>query len=66
MLSLCLLSTSCKKDSQAPAGDPSTSGNVRTPKTEAAYELVWSDEFDGTSLNTSKWNYENGNLGVNN
>jgi len=28
--------------------------------------LVWSDEFDGTSLNTSIWNYETGNLGVNN
>jgi beta-glucanase (GH16 family) len=29
-------------------------------------ELMWSDEFNGTSLNTSIWNYEIGNLGVNN
>jgi beta-glucanase (GH16 family) len=29
-------------------------------------DLVWSDEFDGTSLNTNIWNYETGNLGVNN
>lgn len=28
--------------------------------------LLWSDEFDGTALNTNIWNYETGNLGVNN
>ncbi|MDR0791681.1 MAG: glycoside hydrolase family 16 protein [Chitinophagaceae bacterium] len=28
--------------------------------------LVWSDEFNGTSLNTSIWNYDLGNLNVNN
>lgn len=37
---------------------------------EAASEpgttLVWSDEFDSTALNTNIWNYETGNLGVNN
>lgn len=35
----------------------------KTEKVEAAssYELVWSDEFDGTSLSTSTWNYEIGN-----
>lgn len=26
----------------------------------AAYELVWSDEFDGSSLNTNNWNFETG------
>lgn len=25
------------------------------------WDLVWSDEFDGTSLNTNTWNYEIGN-----
>jgi beta-glucanase (GH16 family) len=29
----------------------------------AAYNLVWSDEFDGTSLNTSNWAYEVGGGG---
>lgn len=29
-----------------------------------SYELVWSDEFDGTSVNTDNWNFETGN-GVN-
>lgn len=28
--------------------------------------IVWSDEFDSTALNTKIWNYETGNLGVNN
>jgi len=26
-----------------------------------AYQLVWSDEFDGTTLNTSNWSYDIGN-----
>ena len=31
------------------------------------YKLVWSDEFDGTTLNTKVWNVEsNGNGGGNN
>jgi len=29
-------------------------------------DLVWSDEFNGTSLDDKTWNYEIGNLGVNN
>ena len=28
--------------------------------------LLWSDEFNGTSLNTTNWNYNTGNPGVNN
>lgn len=28
--------------------------------------VVWSDEFNGTKLDTSIWNYERGNLNVNN
>lgn len=31
-----------------------------TPLSYAGYSLVWNDEFDGTSLNTSDWNYEIG------
>ncbi|TZF86005.1 glycoside hydrolase family 16 protein (plasmid) [Pedobacter sp. BS3] len=27
---------------------------------EKKYELIWSDEFDGTKLDTDKWNYETG------
>lgn len=28
---------------------------------ERTYELVWSDEFEGTELNTENWTYETGN-----
>lgn len=31
----------------------------------ASYQLIWSDEFDGSSVNTSKWSFETG-PGVNN
>ena len=30
---------------------------------QAAYNLVWSDEFNGTSVDTSKWVFETGNNG---
>jgi len=31
-----------------------------TPESYTGYELVWGDEFDGSSLNTDDWNYEIG------
>ena len=31
-----------------------------TPNTYAGMSLVWSDEFNGTTLNTSDWNYDVG------
>ncbi|SDF74509.1 family 16 glycosylhydrolase [Chitinophaga filiformis] len=70
LLSLLLLATavtSCTKENQA-GQTPKLSANDKTVGAVAAksYQLVWSDEFDGTSLNTNKWGYENGNLGVNN
>ncbi len=39
----------------------SVSAALTTEEADAAsYQLVWSDEFDGNSLDTSKWNYEIG------
>lgn len=32
-------------------------------RTDLPYQLVWSDEFDGTSLDLSKWSYEYGGYG---
>src|SRR5471030_2353125 len=29
------------------------------------YTLLWSDEFNGTKVDTTKWNFETGSLGVN-
>ena len=34
---------------------------VRWLGAEPGYELVWSDEFDGTGLNTANWSYDIGN-----
>jgi len=30
------------------------------------WNLAWSDEFDGTAIDTSKWAFDHGNLNVNN
>ncbi|QHS63782.1 family 16 glycosylhydrolase [Chitinophaga agri] len=68
MLLLTAAVTSCTKENKADQS-PKLSVEDKTVGAVAAaksYQLIWSDEFDGTSLNTSKWQYENGNLGVNN
>lgn len=43
----------------ATLGEDSASCTINVP--ERNYELVWSDEFDGTELNTENWTYEIGN-----
>jgi len=41
--------------------DPAEGGNTPTePVTERGWELVWSDEFEGTALDSSKWNVQLG------
>lgn len=54
---------SCKKDVK-PTAD--TGSSVGTTPRAVTYQLVWSDEFNGTSVNTGNWNLDNGNPGVNN
>jgi beta-glucanase (GH16 family) len=36
------------------------------PTVKPIYSLVWSDEFNGTAVDTSKWTYDLENLNVNN
>ncbi|PWJ42908.1 family 16 glycosylhydrolase [Sediminitomix flava] len=49
----------------ASLGEDTVSCVVTVP--ERTYELVWADEFDGTTLNTNYWTYEvNGSGGGNN
>ena len=51
---------SCKKDvhsSSSPTGGT-------TPRA-TTYTLIWSDEFNGSSVNTGNWNIDVGNPGVN-
>ncbi|RFM27359.1 glycoside hydrolase [Deminuibacter soli] len=50
----------CKKDLQA-----QQSASLTAPRAAAAYQLVWADEFNGTSVNTANWTFETG-PGVNN
>ena len=38
---------------------------VLPPSDSTKYTLVWSDEFNGTAVDQTKWNFETGNLGVN-
>ena len=54
---------SCKKN-LSPQNDASASAS--TIPRAAAYQLLWSDEFDGTSVNTANWSFDTGNPGVNN
>ena len=39
---------------------PEVDGCNATVKTKATYSLVWSDEFDGISLDLANWSYETG------
>lgn len=60
----CRLSTSTAKGIiTAQNGTNFVTGNsgYSTPLTYPGMNLVWSDEFDGSALNTSDWNYETGN-----
>ena len=57
-----LFVSSCKKDMHA--GDTPAQKDITAPRA-VTYQLIWSDEFDGTSVNTNNWNLDNGNPGVN-
>lgn len=61
---LALLATSCVKNLSPSSG---TDGTAKTTVSRAAtaYQLIWSDEFNGTSVNTANWTMETGNPGVN-
>jgi len=62
MVAMLFLSTACKKDTRSA---PSTGGQTTTPRA-VTYTLIWSDEFNGASLDQTRWNINTGNPGVNN
>ncbi len=70
VLALVAMAISCKKDASAPATQAKTEPagiNIRTGAPKAVtYQLIWSDEFNGTSVDGTKWNIDVGNPGVNN
>ena len=60
--------TSCTKENQKKDSLQPLDGKPAAAVVQAAaasYQLIWSDEFDGSSVNTSKWSFETG-PGVNN
>src|SRR5689334_18221200 len=42
---------------------PSTQSAIAAPAAQTTWNLVWSDEFNGASLNTSNWTSETGGGG---
>lgn len=60
-----LLLISCRKNfrDENKSGNTSTTTNSQVTSATATYQLIWSDEFDGTSVNTSNWNFETGGGG---
>jgi len=62
-----LAMTSCKKDVSSPATTlADKAASEKTAPRAASYQLIWSDEFNGSSVDQTKWNIDVGNPGVNN
>ena len=74
LLLLALLATACSQSTLAPTATPSptpqptpTSTPTLEPTPEPTWQLIWQDEFDGVSIDESKWSFEvNGRGGGNN
>lgn len=70
IMALAGMAVSCKKDISTPQENAPAGSALHlkgTTKSRAVtYQLIWSDEFNGTSVDQSKWNFETGNPGVNN
>lgn len=57
---------SCNKNFRDDYTIKNTSSKVTTSTattTAVTYQMVWSDEFDGSSVNTANWNFETGGGG---
>lgn len=65
-LALCsaLFINSCSKDLRT--GKETLTTQSTASRAATTYQLVWSDEFNGSSVDGTKWNIDNGNPGVNN
>ncbi|MDB5091649.1 MAG: glycoside hydrolase [Mucilaginibacter sp.] len=66
VLALVSMIVSCKKDSNNQPKIQTTDVAKTTEARAVTWQLVWSDEFNGTSVDGSKWNIDNGNPNVNN
>lgn len=50
-------------DCNQPAKTDITTTDSTTTKTDTGYQLVWSDEFNGTAVDTTNWGFEIGGQG---
>ncbi|MDP9079818.1 MAG: family 16 glycosylhydrolase [Bacteroidota bacterium] len=66
VLALVSMIVSCKKDYNNQSKNAVDNPSKTTAARAVTYQLVWSDEFNGTSVDGSKWNIDNGNPNVNN
>ena len=67
VLALAAMVSSCKKDMNNQAKNAAPINGEQTTQARAVtWQLVWSDEFNGTSVDGSKWNVDVGNPNVNN
>ena len=55
-----LITITIEDDDNNTSGLVIPSGGYTSPLMYPGYNLVWSDEFDGTTLNTADWTYEMG------
>jgi len=65
VLVMALMAVGCKKDT-SPSNTNLQSLATSTVPRALSYQMVWSEEFNGTSIDGSKWNIDNGNPGANN
>lgn len=69
ILAFAFFSISCSKSgSNAPVNPvvPVAQPVTKVDTTQPNYTLIWSDEFNGTSIDNTVWNMETGSLNVNN
>jgi beta-glucanase (GH16 family) len=71
LLMLATIAVSCKKSVETSKDEQLTALNAQSMsrsagQTQAAYEMVWSDEFDSTAVDNSKWTVVTGDQHVHN
>lgn len=65
VLALMMLAVSCRKDVSSPSANAIATKSFQAKSRAVTWQLVWSDEFNGTSVDGSKWNIDVGNPNVN-